>query len=139
MTQVVLNIEAFKAIYPAFANVGDAVIQNQWDILATYMPMSDEYDCESIPRQTLMYLLLAHSLYLLNQLETNGGSMVYPTTSASVDKVSVGSIPPPFRGMREYWLSLSPYGLEYMAIKKNYSIFLYAQRSQKNGWINKFY
>ena len=134
MATIDLNIPEFRALYPSFTDIDDAIIQMQWDRLVVIYPNNTDLDCLPVSRKQVLYLYLAHSLFLYRKINEDGADMLYPTTSASVDKVSISSLPPPVKSMRDYWLSLSPYGLEVMALRSIYTGFQYFKGSNNARW-----
>lgn len=105
------DIAAFRAAFPAFA---DATLYPDATILA-WASMANcslqescmlNGDCFTLAWQ----LLTAHIGFLLTRAAA--GMMGGVLTSATIDKVTVGFAPPPFRSGWAYWLSQSPYGIQ---------------------------
>lgn len=108
----VFNIAAFRAAFPAFASTviyPDATIQSAADSALCFLS-GHNCGCDTQAWQ----LATAHLLQLrANAASGTTGGLV---TSASIDKVSVSVTPPPVTDGYSYWLSLSPYGLELLAL-----------------------
>lgn len=106
------DIPAFRASFPAFASeviYPDPTIQSAADSALCFLS-SHNCGCDTLAWQ----LATAHLLQLrANAASGTTGGLV---TSASIDKVSVSVTPPPVTDGYSYWLSLSPYGLELMAL-----------------------
>lgn len=108
----VFDIAAFRAAFPAFADeviYPDAMITAVSDAALCFL---SEHSCSC--DTAAWQLATAHLMFLRTQAASGApGGLV---TSASIDKVSVTVTPPPARDGYSYWLSLSPYGLELMAL-----------------------
>lgn len=103
---------------PLYSNPTDypeSEIQNYWNTAIFYV--SNQNFCGSVQsdkRQYAINLMTAHLIYLAG-LAAEGqvpGLMV----NASIDKVSVGLIAPPFKNLWQWNLSLSPYGQLLLAL-----------------------
>jgi hypothetical protein len=104
--------DTFRLLYPQFA------AQTDEQLLA----MATEAQCFladtgcNCSSQMLM-LMVAHLLTLAAQARTGGVSG--QVTSATIDKVSVSVAPPPGGDDAwAYWLGLTPYGLQLLALLK---------------------
>jgi hypothetical protein len=119
MSEIQLDIAEFRSIFPAFSSVGnysEALLNHQWGFAICYLSPDACADC----RKNALYLLLAHLLYL-NDLISSGETAGF-VQSAGIDKVSVSYAAPQFGSdMFKYWLSLSPYGLQLLALLKKQS------------------
>lgn len=109
----VFDIAAFRAAFPAFASsviYPDATITAVSDAALCFLS-EHSCSCETAAWQ----LATAHLMSLRTQAASGqaSGGMV---TSAAIDKVSVTITPPPATDGYSYWLSLSPYGLELLAL-----------------------
>lgn len=105
------SLEAFRALYPQFADLSDA------QILAT----AEQAECflaggGCACTDQRLQLMVAHLLTLGRQAQAGG--VVAQVTGASVDKVSVSIAAAPSRDAWGYWLALTPYGLQLMALLK---------------------
>lgn len=109
----VFNIAAFRAAFPAFASTviyPDATIQSAADSALCFLS-SHNCGCDTLAWQ----LCTAHLLQLRTQAAAgqSTGGMV---TSANIEKVSVTITPPPATDGYSFWLGLSPYGTELLAL-----------------------
>ena len=132
-------IDKFMLIYPEFApllNTGDAQkdAENRAYIKAILQKISclyPEFSELDKCKQSLPYLMLvAHYLTMsgrASDLGITGANGVI--ANSSVGDVSVGYQPAPYSGADtdefRYWLSLSPYGKEYLAWLARQSGLLY--------------
>lgn len=128
-------VDKFMLIYPEFApllNTGDA--QNKAFIKVIFEKIRclyPEFNELEKCKQSLPYLMLvAHYLTMsgrASDLGITGASGVM--ANSSVGDVSVGYQPAPYSGADtdefRYWLSLSPYGKEYLAWLARQSGLLY--------------
>lgn len=127
MTIIVFDPAAFRAnpLFAPFSNgttYSDAIL-NAWAEIATNY-ISDEnggacINGISLKNQTLaLNLMVAHLLALSTQI---GNTPRPPKTpglkqAATIDKVSVTLTPPPVRTQWQWWLSLTPYGQQLLAL-----------------------
>ncbi len=115
--QITANINEFLIIYPQFNT----------DVLkpiATYY-LNDTIawaDCKWDLRRfgcrinTAIYLLTAHRTFINAQAQKGTNGQGGKVASASVGEVSVSYATIPASDNFDYWLSLSPYGLELLAL-----------------------
>lgn len=114
---IVFDVAAFRAAFPAFANVSsfsDETLQGYWNA-ATYQISDQNYgSLNGAARDRALNCLTAH----LTQLSVliSSGQTVGLVSEASIDKVKVTLTPPPVKGQWQWWLSLTPYGAECLAI-----------------------
>lgn len=121
MAEVSLSIAEFRQRFPAFSDTtkySDSLIQSQMDIAKLYI--SPEPNCmvkDDILEQ-LIYLMTAHLLVLNNQLTSGSSSSVGggQIASASVGGVSVSKAIPKNKTELDYWLNLTPYGMQLLAL-----------------------
>lgn len=117
----VIDLAAFRAGYPTFANVAlwpDAYLQASFDTAVLFLGAWDTCGLEGDRRQTMLYLLTAHLL------QTNGpalapagsGAGVGAITSATIDKVTVQRQAPPTKGALSFFLSGTPWGVQLWAL-----------------------
>ena len=105
-------LASFRALYPAFAGVDDAVVLALSESAACYVSGSEEC-CE----EQLWMLATAHLLQL--QADALAGSQkAGAITSASVGSVSVGFAAPPAGTQSAHWFNLTPYGAQYLVLNK---------------------
>lgn len=119
---ITLVIADFRAAYPQFANATtfpDALLNLQFG-MATGFVSDSTYGCMSVPvRTSALYLMLAH-LLALGVIIADGGSyqgVAGIVTQSKVGDVSVSLAQPPYGTSQwRYWLSLTPYGLQLLAL-----------------------
>jgi hypothetical protein len=107
------DIAAFRVKFPAFADeviYPDATIQSAADDALCFFT---EHACAC--SDLLWQLITAHLLQLRTAAAAGGGGTGM-VTSASIDKVSVSITAPPAADGYTYWLTMSPYGLQAMAL-----------------------
>lgn len=96
MAVVVFDPAAFKARYPAFAGVSDAVLQGCFDDATLYLSNKDCSIVQDIEkRKQLLWMLTAHIAYLggaLNPAGSGGGALpVGRMSSATEGSVSIST------------------------------------------------
>lgn len=103
------DIAAFRLRYPQFASYSDEQILAFAEDAKCHLSTHCK-DC----RRLWWFLMVAH-LLTLDTNSKNGGA-VGQVTSASIDKISVSIQAPTATNKWSYWLSLTPYGLELLAL-----------------------
>src|SRR4051812_28996724 len=92
-----LDVAAFRATFPAFANAGtfpDATIQIYWDLATTYIGPNDGWGLNGSPLQSALNFMTAHLLQS-NAILTAGQTAVAIVTSSKIGDVTVTTKPPP--------------------------------------------
>lgn len=118
-TTFIFDIPAFRVSFPAFSNETtspDEVLQMYWDSTACIIE-NTTYECymlEGECRYRALTLLTAH-LAALGVLIA-AGQVPGLVQTATVDKVSVSLTPPPILTQFQWWLSLTPYGQQLLAL-----------------------
>lgn len=111
MSTITLDLTAFRALFPAFAGVSDATVQANWAVATSYVS-SDTYGCMSVEARTYALQLMTAHLLSLSQAPASG-----VTLQSKVGDVSVGLAQPPYgTSPWRYWLNLSPYGPQLLAL-----------------------
>ena len=116
---IVLDTAAFRLAYRQFANATafpDATLQ-MYFTSATNIISATWSSCDYLAdnaRQNALYLLTAHLADLF--LKINAGEVPTFMKSATIDKVSVSIEPPPNATQFQWWLSLTGYGQQLLAI-----------------------
>lgn len=108
---MVFDPAKFRAMFPAFASdvtYPNATL-NAWATMAQ-CSISESCQLEGDCFELAVYLLTAHIGTLLTRAAAGMASGVL--TSATIDKVTVGFAPPPFRSGWAYWLAQTPYGVQ---------------------------
>lgn len=121
MSTITLDIAAFRALFPQFAGTPptDALITAQWGMATAYVSPDTYGDMPVAARTYALQLMTAH-LLALGVIIANGGT--YTGTPGVVTQSKVGDIavslaqPPYGTSQWRYWLSLTPYGLQLLAL-----------------------
>lgn len=120
MSTITLDPVLFRSLFAQFANATTfptPVLQMQFDMATGYVS-SDTYGCMPIPvRTNALYLMTAH-LLALGVIIAQGNYSGQPgiVTASTVGDVSVTLQPPPERGQWRWWLNLTPYGAQLIAL-----------------------
>lgn len=120
MSTITLDLAAFRALFPQFADetaFPDAAIQVQFGLATSYVS-ADTYGDMTIPARTnALYLMTAH-LLALGVIIASGNYTGQPgiVIASRVGDVQVQLQPPPERGQWRYWLNLTPYGAQLIAL-----------------------
>lgn len=128
MTTITLDKAQFRERFPAFASTTtypDGALDVQWLIAVEYIS-AEVYGCLSASGRALaLQLMLAHLLALADAIAANGTNKGTPgiTVGATIDKVSVTLAQPPFGTSQwRYWLNLTPYGTQLLALLQARSV-----------------
>lgn len=119
------SLETFKLRFPEFGNDIDTAIQFWLDDVEAELSEPSFGDCYGVAVETLAAhkLALSQSRQAGAQVNSSGNIEIRPqgvVTSASADGLSVGLATPnsaTSQSTREAYLSLTPYGVEYLAIR----------------------
>lgn len=112
MTEITVNPNTFRQLFPAFSTLDDTTIDLLTCGVGSYISTIPGAIGLDIKMQTRgVYLATAHIAYMRENPDK-----FRMTTSASEGSVSASFATPPNNNIRDYWLSLSPYGLELLAI-----------------------
>lgn len=120
MAEHILDLTTFRLLFPAFADVTafpDAYVQAQWDMAVSYLGVYDGPLLCGAPLQSALNLMTAHLMAINVILAANGpGAQVSVTVGATIDKVTVSSMPPPVKSGWAWWLNTTPYGAQLWAL-----------------------
>ncbi len=115
MTAITIDYQTFITWFPYFTDkVTEEQVNAAYEGAKSYIAVNyGEIVLPAENQKRGVYLATAHQMYLgLNpQLATQG-----KVSSATEGSVSAGFVTPPYKNWFEYWLSLSPYGLELLAL-----------------------
>ena len=117
MATIVFDVAAFRVAFPAFANdttYPDATLQAYWDAACCYISPCDYGWLHGACRARALNLMTAH-LAALSTMIANGQA-VGVGQSATVGAVSVSMVPPPIKSGFQYWLAITPYGIQLWAL-----------------------
>ena len=114
MTTITVDLSTFKSLFPALGDVTQEQLNSAYAGAGAYI--STELGSIVLPAnlQTRgVYLACAHRVYLMQNpdIATQG-----KVASATEGSVSASFTQPQYKNWLEYELSLSPYGLELLAI-----------------------
>lgn len=112
MDKITINPTTFRALFPAFKDFNDETIGLLACGVDAYISTTPGAIGLKIDLQTRgVYLACAHIAYM-----SANPDKFRQMSSASEGSVSASFATPPTKDIRDYWLSLSPYGLELLAI-----------------------
>lgn len=117
MAQVTPVIADFRTLFPQFANVvtyPDSLITAYFGIAECYIANEANPCLSDACLLHAIYLMTAHLLAI--QDLANAGKTPGFVTSATVGSVSVSVQPPPQTDQWQWWLSLTPYGQQLLAM-----------------------
>lgn len=118
-----LNITTFRSLFPAFSNVTtypDETITMNWDTSVLFINPENYGWLEGAARERAIYLLTAHITALSDMVAK--GQTPAMVSGSSIDKINVTLTPPPIKNQLHWWLSLSAYGQQLLALLKTASI-----------------
>lgn len=104
----------FKAAFPAFAAVDNNTLQGYWDSATCYVSPANYGWLSGDCRLRALNLMTAHLAKLAEIIAT--GQLPGLEQSATIDKISVTMTPPPLKNQFHWWLSLTPYGQQLLAL-----------------------
>lgn len=116
---VVVSLAEFYAEYPEF-NTDDYknICPQAFRRAKCYISIQNKGRLKDCMRKNAIYLLTAHlsALIYKNQSGQSGGVGAGIVASAAVGEVNVSYVQIPNLDQWSYWLSLTPYGLELLAL-----------------------
>lgn len=121
MTDVVLSVAEFRQRFPEFSDTtkySDEFIQAQMDVAQLYISPQPNCLVNQCQQKQMIYLLTAHLVALNYSIANGSGSSIGAgqVASASVGGVSVSKALPNNRTELDYWLNLTPYGMQLLAL-----------------------
>ena len=120
MAQHTLDITAFRATFPAFADATkypDAAITNWWTMGTNYIYDYDNSLIDGNKLQLALNLMTAHLGQSFTMIANNQTPGII--TGAGEGSVNVSMIPPPVKSAWQYWLATTPYGVQLWALLKS--------------------
>lgn len=116
MVDVILTVDEFRNTMKQFAD--ENIYPNDMVVLSidrayNYISTSG---CKCAWRWYALKLMTAHLLTLSTKVMDGDSSANGRITSTTIDKISVSLDVPQTKNELDYWLSLTPYGLEYLAL-----------------------
>lgn len=123
-------LEKFRLLYPQFAEVSDETVEAQAEMALCF---AGARGCSC--SEQMWMLLTAHLLQLAANMAANGGGVAGPVTGSSIGKVSVSFASPPVGTDWNYWLALTPYGLQFAALYQACNVASYVGgRGERAGF-----
>lgn len=114
MVAIVVDYQKFLSLFPAFTNVTEAQVLSAYDGAKSNIAVNvGEIVLPEENQVRGVYLATAHQLYLMLNPDIISQGKV---SSASEGSVSASFVQPPYKSWLEYWLSLTPYGIELLGI-----------------------
>lgn len=114
MTTITVDLTQFKTWFPALSSVTQEQLSAAYAGVGAFI--STELGAINLDKSLQIrgvYLAAAHGVYLMMNPDIASQGKV---TSATEGSVSAGFATPPYKNWFEYMLSLSPYGVELLAI-----------------------
>lgn len=110
-----LDIAQFRLLFPEFADTTkypDVLLQTWFTVAGEYLGLTD-YMCglNGTTLDLALMQLTAHLMKSSLMLSKNQGAPMI-LTSATIDKVSITTLPPPVKNGWSYWLNTTPYGTQ---------------------------
>lgn len=117
-TEICVTIDEFRADFPEFADESVYTTSALYNLLqqaTCYIHNVNYGTLQNKCRKLGIELMLAHLQALKNKI-ASGQNSTNQIGSTSIDSVSVSLVAPPNRNQFEYWLSLTPYGQQYLML-----------------------
>lgn len=112
MSYITVNPSAFRQLFPAFKKLSDETITMMYCGVPAYIStVAGAIGLDVKLQERGVYLATAHIAYMAANPDK-----FRQMTSASEGSVSASFATPPTKSIRDYWLSLSPYGMELLYI-----------------------
>lgn len=109
------DYDAFIAQVPQYATIPEDTLQLYWNGAINYVSDIGNFGAvQGTTRQYALNWMTAHLIWISNVATANRvpGLVV----GATVDKVNVTLAPPPLPNQWQWWLNLSPYGQQLLAL-----------------------
>jgi hypothetical protein len=117
------DVAGFRLAFPAFsdeATFPDELLQGYWDAAITYISDVDYGWLQGAARYRALNLMTAHLAALGVMIAA--GQTPGLVSGSTVDKISVTLTPPPVKDQWQWWLSLTPYGQQLLALLGMHSV-----------------
>ena len=112
MSCITVNPTTFRQLFPAFKKLSDETITKMYCGVPAYIStVAGAIGLDVKLQERGVYLATAHIAYMAANPDK-----FRQMTSASEGSVSASFATPPTKNIRDYWLSLSPYGMELLYI-----------------------
>lgn len=120
MTTITLDPAAFRALFPQFADptpYPDIRLTAFFSLATGYVSADTYGDMTVAARTNALYFMTAHLLALgVIIAQNNYSGQPGIVINSRVGDVQVQMQPPPERGQWRYWLNLTPYGAQLVAL-----------------------
>lgn len=114
MSQITVDIDTYKKWFPYFKDTTQEELESSYAGAGSFISTNE--GVINLPENLQVrgvYLATAHVMFLSRNPDLVSQGKVSNATEGSV---SAGFIQPQYKNWLEYWLSLSPYGLELLSI-----------------------
>jgi Protein of unknown function (DUF4054) len=117
MSTITFNVGLFVERFPAFSDgvkYPTTTLDMYWLTASFFISPEDYGYLSGAVREQALFLMTAH----IAQLATQNAEQdtIGILTGATIDKVTVSLQPPPVKSQLEYWLNLTPYGVQLWAL-----------------------
>lgn len=136
MPNVTLTVDRFLQDFPEFSSVDHTLLQGYINRAVMYVSSYYNNTCITADQRLLMIeLMTAHITTITSTTSSSGqattGAQANGYISSShIHDVSISKTPPPIGDNLEYWLSLSSYGLQLLALFSSFPNVTYFGGSQ---------
>lgn len=137
-TILTFDYALFVSQIPAYSNAIQypvSTVSAFWDVATNYISDVGNFGVlQDGARQYAINLMTAHLIYISNLIAA--GTVPYLMQNSTIDKVSVGLTPPPLKNQFQWWLSVSPYGQQLLALLQVNSVggFYIGGSPQRNAF-----
>lgn len=117
MAVIEFNVAAFRELFPEFSNQTEyptARLTINWTMGTAYVSDRDYGWVQGAKRVLALNLMAAH-LTAIGDLQA-AGETPGMETSATIDRISVSTTPPPLPNQWQWWLGLTSYGQQFLAL-----------------------
>lgn len=117
MAVIEFDVTAFRDMFPAFASASaypTARLQINWTMATSYISDVDYGWIQGARRTLALNLMTAHLTALGAQLAS--GQTPGMMQSSTIDKISITMTPPPVPDQFQFWLGLTGYGQQLLAL-----------------------
>jgi hypothetical protein len=117
------DVEGFRLQFPAFSDdttYPDLTLEGYWDMAIEYISDVNYGYLRDGSRYLALNLMTAHLAALFTLI--NAGETPGQIQGATIDKVSVTLTPPPNKNQFDWWLGLTPYGAQLLALLQMKSV-----------------
>lgn len=109
----------FRSLFPFFSNsttYPEAALSNWFTIGTNYVSAYNSLFLNNARRQTALYMMTAHLAALNDIIIADAGAAPGLEIEARIDKIQVTLQPPPVKNQFQWWLSLTPWGQQLLAL-----------------------